>query len=241
MKKLSITLAIAIPLILMGFLIKTSIDTANKNNEAIAEQSTSSSIANKDSNTAKYIQQVKDGHPLDYPNTTYSKVFDKFFTSPSWKYLKSDKGKELVEFSGGCTYQGDKLKVRLQFLVNVKTGEVTLSDLYFNDKAQTNITRAEFIRKIFGEEVKRTETSGDNSSSGAGSTSKAPAMSKDRAVFFVTSYISTNSGKVPSKIEVTAEAKDSYTVHAYAGEGEKDVIEGWFKVIKATGEVEAMN
>lgn len=51
----------------------------------------------------KYVKLVKTGAPDGYPDITYGKAFDNFFTNPTWKYFESDKNEDVVEFSGGCT------------------------------------------------------------------------------------------------------------------------------------------
>ncbi|KOA20322.1 hypothetical protein CLHOM_12340 [Clostridium homopropionicum DSM 5847] len=97
----------------------------------------------------KYVSMVKNGHPTDYPNSTYGTSFEKFFGSPNWKYFKSDDGKDVVEFTGSCTYQDVQVKARMQFILDVTSGTFQAGALSFNDVPQNQLITAALLSKVF--------------------------------------------------------------------------------------------
>jgi CO dehydrogenase/acetyl-CoA synthase epsilon subunit len=101
------------------------------------------------SSNNKFISLVKNGHPTSYPNLTYGKAFENFFTSPTWKYFKSNTREDVVEFTGYCNYQEVKVKADLQFILNVDTGKITVGALSINDVPQVNLITYALISKIF--------------------------------------------------------------------------------------------
>ena len=102
-----------------------------------------------------YVQMVKQGHPNNYPNRTYDQAFSNFFANPQWKYFKSDDHKDVVEFTGDCTYQNTPVKARIQFVVNEKAGTFETAYLAFNEVPQTNLLLAALIEKAFTEEPEK--------------------------------------------------------------------------------------
>lgn len=48
----------------------------------------------------EYIDFVKDGSSIAYPQVDYGKAFGSFFKNPEWKYYKSKDDERVVEFSG---------------------------------------------------------------------------------------------------------------------------------------------
>lgn len=119
-------------------------------------------ITNKDN---KYVLMVKDGHPEQYPKSTYGKSFDKFFGSPTWKYFKSDDKKDVVEFTGKCTYQNVEVKARLQFILNVKAGTFEAGALSFNDVPQNQLVTAALLSKVFEDSSEKATLSSNSNKS----------------------------------------------------------------------------
>lgn len=100
-------------------------------------------------NDNKYVNRVKNGHPNNYPNSTYDEAFKKFFGSPTWKYFKSDDGKDVVEFTGTCTYQNVNVKAKQQFILNTAAGTFEAGALSFNDVPQNALITAAMLSKVF--------------------------------------------------------------------------------------------
>ena len=63
------------------------------------------------------ISLVKDGHPELIPYITYKDAYENFFSDPQWRGFESDTGSDIVEFSGGCTYQDEDATVYIQFTI----------------------------------------------------------------------------------------------------------------------------
>ena len=119
-------------------------------------------IVNKDN---EYVLMVKNGHPTDYPNTTYSTSFESFFGSPTWKYFKSDDGQDVVEFTGNCTYQNVEVKARMQFILDINAGTFQAGALSFNDVPQNQLITAALLSKVFEEPASETSVVSNNENS----------------------------------------------------------------------------
>lgn|GEM_PF-2815914 len=113
----------------------------------------------------KYVSMVKNGHPDKYPDSTYGKSFDKFFGSPTWKYFKSDDGKDVVEFTGDCKYENVKVKSKLQFILDVDSGTFEAGALSFNEVPQNKLITASLLNKVFEESIPETSSLPNNESS----------------------------------------------------------------------------
>lgn len=88
-------------------------------------------------NDKKYIDCVKQGSPLSYPNITYGKAFDNYFGNCKWSYFVSDKDEDVVEFNGKCSWKGKDADIKIQFLLDYDAREfevwaVTIDDMYLN-------------------------------------------------------------------------------------------------------------
>lgn len=99
--------------------------------------------------TNEYVILVKNGYPISYPDCEYGDVFDSFFGNPTWKYFKSDDGKDIVEFTGYCMYAEQKVKARLQFIVDKKNGVFETGALSFNEVPQANFYVIGLLTKAF--------------------------------------------------------------------------------------------
>lgn len=113
----------------------------------------------------KYVSMVKNGHPDKYPDSTYGKSFDKFFGSPTWKYFKSDDGKDVVEFTGDCKYENVKVKSKLQFILDMDSGTFEAGALSFNEVPQNKLITASLLNKVFEESIPETSSLPSNESS----------------------------------------------------------------------------
>lgn len=74
--------------------------------------------AREDMQTAERINYVREGNPILIPDITYDEAYSYFFADPKWDYFISDKGEEVVEFKGECTYYEQPAKVCVQFVLD---------------------------------------------------------------------------------------------------------------------------
>ncbi|MBO5620619.1 MAG: zinc ribbon domain-containing protein [Butyrivibrio sp.] len=94
------------------------------------------------------VQSVKNASPSEYPNKTYGEAFDSYFASPTWKSFESSSG-TIVEFTGYCTYDGQRVKARIQFTLDKDAGMFTVNYLSFNDVTQSLFVYWALFGKIF--------------------------------------------------------------------------------------------
>lgn len=107
------------------------------------------SVANAMDSDNKYVLMVKNGHRENNPDLTYDKAFSSFFGTPRWKYFKGNEGKNVVEFTGDCTYQDAAVKARIQFVVDEKQGTFEATYLALNEVPQNKLILASLIAKAF--------------------------------------------------------------------------------------------
>lgn len=97
----------------------------------------------------KYVELVKTGSPLSYPDITYGEAFDSFFSDPTWTYFEFTDEKDVVEFSGGCTYQGNEVTATIQFILDVEEGTFSAEYFDMNNVPQTDLATAAIITTVF--------------------------------------------------------------------------------------------
>lgn len=107
------------------------------------------SVASAVDSNNKYVLMVKNGYRENNPALTYDKAFSAFFGTPRWKYFKGDKGQDVVEFTGDCTYQDVAVKARMQFVVDEKQGTFETTYLAFNEVPQNAFILGALITKAF--------------------------------------------------------------------------------------------
>ena len=68
---------------------------------------------------SKYIDGVKNGNLLLYPEKTIGQAFNDFFKSPRWEYFKGTDGSNVVEFNGKAMRKESEetVNVCIQFTV----------------------------------------------------------------------------------------------------------------------------
>ncbi|QAA30360.1 hypothetical protein [Clostridium manihotivorum] len=152
-------------LFLIIALLLFNISGCSNNGLNTIKKDASDKIQNISDKENKNVLMVKNGHPTDYPKSPYGTSFEKFFASPTWKYFKSDDGKDIVEFTGNCTYQNVEVKARMQFILDVKSGTFEAGALSFNDVPQSQLITAALLSKVFEESTsqKTTTTANENS------------------------------------------------------------------------------
>lgn len=75
-----------------------------------------------DSPDNEYVMSVKNGSFDSYPEILIGDAFDSFFTNSKWDYFVSDEGENVVEFTGGCEFDGEKVKALIQFKLDEEGG-----------------------------------------------------------------------------------------------------------------------
>jgi len=124
-----------------------------------AEKELKDSVASARDSDNKYVLMVKNGYRENSPTLTYDKAFSAFFETSRWKYFKSSEGKNVVEFTGDCTYQDAAVKARIQFVVDEKQGTFEATYLALNEVPQNRLLLVSLIEKAFTSAPKQTESS----------------------------------------------------------------------------------
>lgn len=79
------------------------------------------------------VESVKGGSPSAYPNITYEKAFDDYFTDPVWKSAgKDEDGNEIVKFTGGCYYLDENAVAEIKFTIYEEQGSFVVSSVKIN-------------------------------------------------------------------------------------------------------------
>lgn len=113
--------------------------------------------------SSKYISMVKDATNESYPDMTYGEAFEKFFENPSWKYFKSDEDKDVVEFTGDCTYSDKKVTATIQFIISKDATQFTAEYLAFDGEAQNKLIIGILIDKAFSSgDISSTDIQAEN-------------------------------------------------------------------------------
>jgi hypothetical protein len=113
----------------------------------------------------EYVLAVKGGSLETYPNITYEQAFESFFDSPRWIYKQivddgeEFKGKQLVEFTGDCSYNNAPVKARFQFLLDMNAGTFETYALSFNEVPQIDLIKYSLIEKAFQEYASENDVS----------------------------------------------------------------------------------
>lgn len=98
------------------------------------------------------VRIVKEGHFNRYPNKTIGVAFNKFFDSPSWKHFLAQDGKDIVEFNGKGTFNGEPVNVKIQFtVVDKKGGAFETTSFALNDVPQDLLSLEGLLSNIYGQ------------------------------------------------------------------------------------------
>lgn len=105
-----------------------------------------------------YIDYVKTGSLDAFPDVIIEDAFNEFFSEPQWKSFTSEDGLNIVEFNGGCTYNGEDANCCIQFNVF----DDGTFETYYADLGGEQLTLNEDIitmyETIFGTDAESTET-----------------------------------------------------------------------------------
>lgn len=113
-------------------------------------------ISNIADQSNENVLNVKNGHLQSYPDESIGETFDRSFEGNTWKYFKAESGEDVVEFTGYTEYRDEKVKARLQFILN-GTSTFETAALSFNDVPQDNMVRAALLKSIFERKVNELE------------------------------------------------------------------------------------
>lgn len=106
-------------------------------------------VRNVTDSVDEHVIGVKNGYPEAAPQITYGDAFENFFANPTWKYFGSTDGKDVVEFTGKCTYLDQEVKARLQFILSKDGKSFKQGALSFNDVPQSSLVTSALIFKAF--------------------------------------------------------------------------------------------
>lgn len=95
------------------------------------------------------IRFVKNSSPYLYPDQTYGEAFDDFFEDPSWDYFQSDDGRDVVEFTGGCSYRGENADIYIQFVARKSENYCTVCYASVNGNGMSDDEILNMIGSVF--------------------------------------------------------------------------------------------
>lgn len=95
------------------------------------------------------IQFVKRGTNSAYPDITYGKAFDAFFSNPTWGYFVADTGEDVVEFTGNCFYDNVEVEALIQFTLDKDAGTFEVNYVSLNDVTQSQYMVEVLLEAIF--------------------------------------------------------------------------------------------
>ena len=79
------------------------------------------------------VASVKGGSPKSYPNITYERAFEDYFSDPTWKSVgKDEDGNEVVKFTGNCYYFDEDAIAEVKFTVYKEQGSFVVSSVKIN-------------------------------------------------------------------------------------------------------------
>ncbi len=119
-------------------------------------------VRNVTDSVDEHVIGVKNGYPEAAPQITYGDAFENFFGNPTWKYFESTDGKDVVEFTGKCTYLDQEVKARLQFILSKDSKSFKQGALSFNDVPQSSLITSALIYKAFASYAEDNDIELDN-------------------------------------------------------------------------------
>ncbi len=110
-------------------------------------------VSNVVQSNDKYVVTVQNA-TLNDTSYTYKEVFNNFFAYPTWKHFTSTEGEEVVEFTGECTYDGQQVKAKIQYVITNETEdylEWETAHFSFNNVSQSFIMLSALMEKAVSE------------------------------------------------------------------------------------------
>lgn len=143
--------------VLIVVVITTAVTVAAGMGTYIAISSASDDVSMSDTTRDEWVQNVKNGTNASYPGVTYGEAFKEFFSSPTWSYFEGSRvgldGQEeyvsVVQFTGGCTYNGEEVTATIHFEINQEEETFRAEYLSFDGVAQERKTLSELIYSAF--------------------------------------------------------------------------------------------
>lgn len=141
-------IAVSIGLIAVGSIMEDRVDELKQGGygepENIVEELTDDAIEymyEKETGYDRYIETIKSMNIPGY-SITFGEAFSGFFSNPKWEHFTSEKGNEIIQFTGGCTYSGRNVEVLIAFTVTDEYGdyiEAEISHLTIDGSSQNDV------------------------------------------------------------------------------------------------------
>ncbi|MCQ2530398.1 MAG: Ltp family lipoprotein [Lachnospiraceae bacterium] len=126
----------------------------------------------------EYIDVVREGYMFEYGYQTVGEAFEAFFSDPEWKYFQASDGDHMVQFEGGCLYDGEETEFLAQFIVDNYDFELYAIEL--DGVVQDSELYDGYLSVIFEDEsqngMEEDPTKGSSSNSGSSTTSQKNAL-----------------------------------------------------------------
>lgn len=100
-----------------------------------------------DRDVEKYVNLVKEGTFENHKGITIEEGFEKYFENSTWKYVNSEEGYNLVEFTGCFNQNGEEILTVIQFHI-YDNNTFEPSYLSFVDASKDKNTLYDLIDKV---------------------------------------------------------------------------------------------
>lgn len=100
-------------------------------------------------NSSKMINTVKNSSPEGYSKCTYGKAFDSFFSEREWKFFRSDKKLNIVEFTGKAILNDKKVDVLIQFILDEIGNNPRIDYIEVDGKRAEDYIAVSMLERIF--------------------------------------------------------------------------------------------
>ena len=135
-------------LVMIGVMLLSGCSAVDSVSDDIVDQ-----VTNVVQSTDKYVMTIQNAN-MNGTTYTYKDAFSNFFAYPTWKHFTSDDGREVVEFTGECTYDNQNVKALIQFVITNETEdylEWETTYLSFNNVSQPLIMLSALLDKVVEE------------------------------------------------------------------------------------------
>ncbi|MCQ2513106.1 MAG: Ltp family lipoprotein [Lachnospiraceae bacterium] len=126
----------------------------------------------------EYIDVVRDGYMFEYGYQTVGDAFEDFFTNPEWKYFQASDGDHMVQFEGGCLYDGEETDFLAQFIVDDYDFELYAIELdgVVQDPELNDVYLIVIFEDVSPNGMEEDPTKGSSNNSGSSTTSQKEAL-----------------------------------------------------------------
>ena len=84
----------------------------------------------------RYIETVRTGHFVIFPDATIDELFENFYVNTRWSHSQNPNGDNIVDFRGVGTLDGRSATFRYQFLVPSDSDEFAVIGIFIDDVSQ---------------------------------------------------------------------------------------------------------